>query len=64
MKEKVLDRIIRRYGFEHPYTIKCATMIEAGFSLEKIEDYERKIKASELMKVAIKKNLIKINQNH
>jgi hypothetical protein len=32
MKEKYLDMIIAVFGFEHPYTISIATMIESNVS--------------------------------
>lgn len=37
MKEKYLDMIISVFGFEHPYTISVATMIEKNVSTETIK---------------------------
>jgi len=36
-KEEMLDEMIRFWGFEHPYTISIATMIETNVSIKTIE---------------------------
>ena len=41
-REKMLDNIIRKYGFEHPFTVNFATLMEdENFTEKMIADLYR-----------------------